>query len=483
MTDAVAPAGLTSRAKPLFSEGYKRWVLGLLLVVYTSNFIDRTIIAYLAPALRADLKLTATQIGLLQGLAFAVLYALLGLPIARLAERKSRVSIIAVCLAAWSAFTALCGVAQNFLVLLLFRVGVGVGEAGCSPPAHSLISDYYEPKKRATALSIYSFGIPLGTMIGAVAGGWIAQNLSWRAAFLIVGLPGLVLALIVKLGIKEPPRGHSEAAPVPELPSDATVEPQAAPPSLLQVFKVLFSRWSWIHLALGVMLASFAGYGVGAFVPQYFTSTFGLNLAKVGLVFGLIGGFSAGAGTLLGGFLTDRLGRSDGKWYALVPAIGLLVATPVYLLAYSRDAWTTAALLLLIPGIFHYTYLGPTFAATHNLVEPRMRATATAILFLVLNLIALGAGPVFTGWLADLFSQHAFASQGLGTFQAACPGGKAVAGASAEAAAACRGAVGLGARHAILATTLIYAWAGVHYLLAAVSLGRDLKAAAAKRAA
>lgn len=481
MTDAVAPAGVMPHAKPLFSEGYKRWVLGLLLVVYTSNFIDRTIIAYLAPALRADLKLTATQIGWLQGPAFAILYALLGLPIARLAERKSRVTIISVCLAAWSTFTALCGVAHNFLILLLFRVGVGIGEAGCSPPAHSLISDYYEPKKRATALSVYSFGIPLGTMIGAVAGGWIAQNMSWRAAFLIVGLPGLLLALVVKLGVREPPRGHSETAPVPELPSDATVEPQEAPPSLWAVTKVLFSKRSWVHMALGVMLASFAGYGVGAFVPQYFTSMFGLNLAKVGLIFGLIGGFSAGAGTLVGGFLTDRLGKSSGKWYALVPALGLMIATPIYLLAYSRETWTAAALLLLIPGVFHYTYLGPTFAATHNLVEPRMRATATAILFLVLNLIALGVGPVFTGFMADQFSQHVFASHGLGAFQAACPGGKALAGAAAESAAACKSAVGLGARYAILATTLIYAWAGVHYFLAALSLGRDLKAAAAAR--
>lgn len=471
----VEGAGVAG-ARPAARGGdvYRRWVLGLLVAVYTCNFIDRTIIAYLAPAIRADLKLDAAEIGWLQGPAFAVLYAVLGIPIARLAERWNRVSIITACLVAWSAFTALCGMARSFMTLFLFRVGVGIGEAGCSPPAHSVLSDYYEPQRRSSALAVYSFGIPLGTMLGAIFGGWIAQHFSWRAAFVMVGLPGALLALIVKLAVREPARGAMEpAAALPELTEDVTVETRA--PSLGTVAAMLFKRRSWIHMAIGVMLVSFAGYGAGAFAPQYFTSQFGLPLATVGLLFGLIGGVSSGAGTLVGGFLTDRLGRDDGRWYALVPAIGLLVATPIYLLAYTRDDWRFAAFLLLVPGVFHYTYLGPTFAATHNLVAPRMRATATAILFLILNLFALGGGPVFTGIVTDLFSQHAFAAHAAGAFKAVCPGGHAPPGAGAVAAAACRSAVGLGARGGILVTTLILLWASLHYFLAARTLGRDLE--------
>jgi MFS family permease len=187
------------RGKPLYSNGYKASVLGLLLATYTFNFIDRTIIATIGQAIKVDLKLTDTQLGLLGGLYFALLYTLLGIPIARMAERWNRVTIISVSLVIWSGFTALCGSAASFAQLALYRFGVGVGEAGCSPPSHSLISDYYAPKQRASALSIYSFGIPLGTMFGAVAGGWLAQEFSWRVAFVIVGLPGILLAVIVKL--------------------------------------------------------------------------------------------------------------------------------------------------------------------------------------------------------------------------------------------------------------------------------------------
>ena len=224
MTDAPAPAA----AKPLFSNSYKALVLGLLLSAYTFNFIDRTIISTIGPKIREDLHLNNTQLGALGGLYFALLYTVLGIPIARLAERFSRVWIITMALVVWSGFTALCGTAANFTTLAAYRFGVGVGEAGCSPPSHSLISDYFEPKKRATALSIYSFGIPLGAMIGAVAGGWLATAFSWRVAFVVVGLPGLLLAILVKLLMKEPPRGHADLEEKAKLPEDVTAH--AAPP-------------------------------------------------------------------------------------------------------------------------------------------------------------------------------------------------------------------------------------------------------------
>jgi len=485
---AVTHAGASAPAsKPLFSESYKQSVLWLLVLAYTFNFIDRTIISTIGQAIKVDLKLTDTQLGLLGGLAFALLYTTLGIPIARLAERRSRVNIITIAIVVWSGFTALCGMAHTFLHLLLFRVGVGVGEAGLSPPAHSLISDYFEPQKRASALSIYSFGIPLGSMFGAVAGGWIAQNLDWRMAFLIVGLPGLVVALLIKVFVKEPPRGYSDrlvaqqAADAPAVEGDETAPAvHAKPPSIWQVAKRIFGKWGFFHMVAGITLASFAGYGVGQYSAPYFIRAFGLDLATVGIIFGLIGGVSAGAGTLLGGFLTDLAAKKSGRWYALVPAIGLLVACPLYILVYLQADWKLAAGLLLIPGIFHYTYLGPTFGVIQNAVSLRMRATATALLFLVLNFIALGFGPLFCGWCIDMLSQSIFATKNLGSFFEMCPGGIGREGAGQVIDAACKAATAKGTQQGIILNLLIYAWAGVHYLLAAITLPKDMAAALAQ---
>ena len=442
--------------------------------------------------------------GLLGGLYFALLYTLLGVPIARLAERFSRVNIIAVSLAVWSGFTALCGAAGSFATLAAFRFGVGIGEAGCSPPAHSLISDYYEPRRRASALSIYAFGIPLGTMFGAVAGGWLAQNLSWRAAFVVLGLPGLILAVLFKLVVKEPPRGYSDAEARRTL-ALAPEPPRVAPPfsmmgefrEMAAVTKVLFTKWPVLHMVLGVTLASFGGYGAGQFVPQYFVGAFGLDLATVGLVVGLVGGFSAGLGTLVGGFVADRMAKRSAAWYALTPAIGLGICTPIYIIAYLQADWKLTAALLLIPGIFHYTYLGPTFGVIQNSVETRRRATATAVMFLFLNLIALGGGPPFTGWLIDRLAQTAFTDPGLTgvlgpvsawlggvgeagrNFAAACPGGVAPAGSGPEAAEACRAALASGTRNGIIITFLFYSWASIHYFLAAIGLAKHMRERAA----
>jgi len=502
MAQAPAPGG----DKPLYSNGYKAGVLSLLLATYTFNFIDRTIIATIGQAIKVDLNLTDTQLGLLGGLYFALLYTLLGIPIARLAERFNRVTIISVSLVIWSGFTALCGSAASFAQLAAYRFGVGVGEAGCSPPSHSLISDYYEPKQRASALSIYSFGIPLGTMFGAVAGGWLAQEFSWRVAFVIVGLPGIALAILVKLIVKEPPRGHSETKPVNAELEDITPPVVAKPKfslaeefsELWTVTKVLFGKWPVLHMVLGVTIASFGSYGSGAFVPPYFVRSFELGLAQVGLITGLIGGFSAGIGTLVGGFLSDWAGKKSAKWYALVPAIGLIICTPIYILAYLQTDWQTTALILLVPGIFHYVYLAPTFAVVQNSVDPRRRATATAILFFFLNLIALGGGPVFTGWLIDSLSHFnfnhpdstgifaalfgAFGDPGAASFTTSCPGGLAPKGAGAELAGLCKGAMARSTQQGIIVSLCFYAWAGVHYALAAIGMVKHMKERAVAQA-
>ncbi|HEY2051921.1 MAG TPA: MFS transporter [Caulobacteraceae bacterium] len=489
------------------TEGYRSVVVGFLVAAYTMNFVDRTIVGIIGQAIKVDLKITDTQLGLLGGMAFAILYTVLGIPIARAAERFNRVTIISAAMVVWSAFTVACGFAGSFLGLLALRVGVGVGEAGCSPPAHSLISDYYAPRRRASALAVYAFGIPLGGMIGAVAGGWLAKTVGWRGAFMIVGAPGVIVALLLKLVVREPPRGASEALERPIGPEDVAAHAVDASPrghwlkyelsELWIVTRQLFGSWPVLNMILGVTLVSVGGYGIGQFAAPYFNRAFGLDYATVGLIFGLIGGFSTGLGTLAGGFISDRASRRSARWYALTPAIGLAIATPIYLFAYSRPDWRVAAAVLLLPGVFHYTYLGPTFGVVQNVVEPRRRATATAVMFLFLNLIALGGGPLLTGWFIDHLAELHFTGAGgqnlwsafLGLFGAsgsdfahACPGGLAPKGAPPTAGAACHDALVAATRQGILITVFFYLWGALHYLLANFGLARRLAVASNLRA-
>ena len=460
-----------SSTASLFSEGYKRGVLSLLLLAYTFNFIDRTIVNTIGQAIKVDLRLTDTELGLLGGLAFALCYTFLGIPIARLADRGNRVTIITVSIAVWSAFTAACGIAQNFVMLLLMRVGVGVGEAGLSPPAHSLISDYYEPHRRASALSVYGLGIPLGVMFGAVAGGWIADNFSWRMAFLLVGLPGLFVALLVKVFIKEPPRdsvGRSGSA------STSVLADQN--PSLWDVIRTMFSTWGLIHLVAGCTLVSMAGYGTSMYSQAYFIRYFGVSYTLVGLIFGVIGGISSAIGTLLGGWLADLGGRSNLRWYALVPGIGVTLALPFYVLVFTRGSWQASAWLLILPGIFHFMYVGPSWGLVQNVMPGPTRATAAALLLFIVNIIGLGLGPPVCGWLIDTFSASAFDAYELGSMAEQCPGGIGFEGSSAQLDAACRASVSLGTRWGILVTLIFYAWGALHYFLSAMALPRKFPA-------
>lgn len=487
-----------------FSDGYKRLVLALLVSAYTFNFIDRTILATIGQAIKADLKISDTQLGLLGGLYFALLYTLLGIPIARVAERFSRVNIISLAIVIWSGFTALCGTAASFATLAAYRFGVGVGEAGLSPPAHSLISDYFEPKKRASALAIYSFGIPLGTMIGAVAGGWLALHVGWRVAFVAVGLPGIIIAVAIKMLMKEPPRGHSEPQSHAFLAEDLVAEEPAKPAvtlaselrEIVAVARILFGKWPVANMVLGITLISFAGYGAGQFVPPYFIRAFGLNYAEVGLITGLIGGFSQSIGTLSGGVLTDRLAKFSPRWYALTPAIGISLAFPFIVAIYTAQTWQLAAVFMLFPGMLSYVYLGPTFGVVQNMVPTRRRATATAVMFFFLNLIALGGGPPITGWVIDHFSAFHFtyphqdgiwqAISGFfdtdpASYQAVCPGGEAPDGSDQTLQAACKGALVLATRHGILVAYAFGLWGAFHYFLGSFGLKEAMAQARADR--
>ena len=423
-----------AKPSPLTSPRYRTYVLALLVVVYVFNFLDRQIVTILAEPIKVDLGLNDTQIGLMTGLAFALFYTVLGIPIARLADRANRVSIISVALVIWSGMTALSGFAQNFWQMLAARIGVGVGEAGCSPPAHSLIADYYPPEKRASALSIYALGIPFGSILGLLAGGWIAEIYGWRTAFFVVGVPGIALAALVKLTLREPLRGMSEH----------TKANDAEQPSLGETLRTLLRNRTLVHVAMGGALTSFVGYGLGQWLPAFFIRIHQMGIAETATYFGLVLGVASAIGTFLGGALADRLARRDRRVYVWLPAAGVLIAFPFYVVAMLQNNPYLAIGILIAPSILNSLWLGPAFGTIQNLAPMKMRALASAILLFILNIIGLGLGPFLVGVLSDLLS---------GTF----------------------GPDSL--RYAILIATVAYFWAGAHFLLAGRSIRQDLDAA------
>ena len=372
-----------------------RVTLWILLIVYIFNFIDRQIVNILAEPIARDLKLSDTQIGLMTGLAFALFYTVLGIPIARFADSgtTSRPKLIAVALGLWSAMTALCGLAQNFVQLLLARIGVGVGEAGCTPPAHSLISDMVPPAKRSSALAFYSLGIPIGTLMGMIIGGTLADLMSWREAFVIVGLPGVALALVVWFVLKDP--RQADAA--------AILRGQSQPAALplgQAVAEVMRSR-AFVLLLCAGSAAAFLSYGKTTWTTIFFQRTHDLTPGQVGLWFGLIGGVGGMLGTWLGGYLADRFGAKNRRHVLSAPAIGMALAVPLALAAYHAPSWPLALVLLFVPTVMNSFYYGPTYSAAQGLVPLRARAIAAATLLFFQNLIGLGLGPLFFGMLSD----------------------------------------------------------------------------------
>ncbi len=370
-------------------------MLGVLVVVYVFNFIDRQILAILAPSIKEDLGLSDTQIGALSGVAFGIFYATLGIPIARLADKHSRVNIISICLAIWSLMTALSGLAQNFVQLLIARIGVGIGEAGGSPPSHSLLADYFSPDKRATALGIYALGIPIGILFGNLAGGWINEFFGWRNAFFLVGVPGIILAIILKLTVQEPPRGYSEEKP-----------PEVNQVPFRDVVKTMWNFRAFRYIALGAGTQAFVGYGSIAWMPSFLVRTHDMSTGEVGTALGLIIGIFGGAGTLLSGLIGDRLGARDIKWYMLVPAYAFLIAVPTGAAVYLVDGLWAALIIYMMPAFLVNLYTGPTFAMTQSLAPLAMRAAASALLLFIINIIGLVFGPTTVGIISDLLQSN-----------------------------------------------------------------------------
>ena len=378
-----------------------RVTLWILLIVYIFNFIDRQIVNILAEPIRMELGLSDTQIGLMTGLAFALFYTVLGLPIARFSDRSTtnRAWLIGGALAVWSTMTALCGLAQNFIQLLLARIGVGVGEAGCTPPAHSLIADMVEPAKRSSALAFYALGIPIGTLLGMLVGGFLADTVGWRNAFLIVGVPGVLLAVFVFMLLRDPRRTGMMQA-------QSTGASQEQMP-MKDALRSIFTSKAFVLLVTAGSAAAFLAYGKVTWITIFFQRTHGLTPGETGFYFGLVNGVAGIAGTMLGGYLADRFGSKNRRHVLTAPAIGMVISIPFALLAFMTDNWSLALVLLIIPTLCNSLYYGPTYSSIQGLVPLRARAIAAAVLLFFQNLIGLGFGPLFFGMLSD-FLQPSF---------------------------------------------------------------------------
>lgn len=429
LVTGAAGAGAPCATEDAASLAYRSYVLAVLVIVYTFNFIDRQIVGILAIPIKAELSLTDSQLGMMGGLAFALFYTLLGIPIARLADRANRIGIMTVALTLWSLMTAVCGVTHSFAQLFMARLGVGIGEAGGVAPAYSLICDYFPSKERARALSVYSFGIPMGSAAGIALGGFITSLMSWRMAFLVVGLAGLLLTPLLKLSVREPPRGTFD--PV----TDA-----ASRPALREVVATLARKPSFWGLSLGASAASMMGYGLFFWMPSFVVRSFGVNLLHASLAYGglvLVGGLF---GIWCGGVLADRYGARRKAAYALIPAIAFVTTVPFYVAGVLSSTLSASIAILLVPTALGLVWLGPILAAVQHLVPANMRATASALFLFINNLIGIGLGTTLIGVVSDAMRLH-FGNESL--------------------------------RYAILAGTGFYLIAAALLLLASRRLNRD----------
>ena len=418
---------------PDFSRGLKAYTVGLLTLIYTANYVDRQIVAILLPAIKADMGLSDTQLGILTGLAFGIFYATLGIPIAYLADRMSRKKIIIACLSLFSLMTFLCGMAQNYLQLLLARIGVGVGEAGTSPPSHAMIADMYAPSERATPLAVFALGINLGLFVAFLAGGWIADNYGWRTAIQVIALPGFGLAILAWFTLRDPPRGMSDG------------QAGEAPP-LMETFALMWETAALRQIIIGSTLVIIVGYGAVAWLPSYFIRVHGMSATQVGGILALMIGVGGGIGTALGGIAADRLGKRDVRWNVWLIGLVTVIFTPLSLAGYVANDTQTALLLLILPFCVGALYFGPTLAMLHTLVRPEMRSLASAILLFINNIFGLGLGPLSVGLLSDKLTPQ-YGPQGLG--------------------------------YALAIMLLVGLWGAMHYFLAARSLKQDIARAAA----
>jgi len=411
---------------------YRWYVLGVLTAVYASSQVDRQVMGILLEPIKLELGASDTQMGFLIGLTFAVFYATLGMPIAMLADRSNRRNIITAAISIWSVMTVLCGFAASFLQLALARIGVGVGEAGSSPPSHSIIADLFDPKTRGTAMGIFALGVNIGLLLAYLVGGWMSEYFGWRATFIAVGLPGIFIGILLYFTTTEPRRGASE------LQSDA----EENVPPFATVASYMWKTASIRHIVIGSSLAGFVGYGFVLWMPSFLARSHGLSPTEIGITLALMTGVIGGLGTFTAGRLTDVLARRDVRWRTWVVAIGKAGYVPFLAMVFIVDDFWVAMAIYTIPAFFGGFYLAPTFSLIQSLVSLRMRALAASITLFVLNIIGLGFGPQLVGIMSDYFAPE-YGNESL--------------------------------RMALLVLTFLNLWCGLHYYLASRTLKADLE--------
>lgn len=429
--ESATVAGVTPQAQD-FSTAYKIYVLLLLLLAYVTNYADRMILSVLLPALKAEFQVSDAALGFLAGTAFAVFYATLGVPIAIWADRGNRKTIITLAIAIWSVMTAVCGLAQNYWQFALARVGVGVGEAGGSPPSHAIISDLFSPKARATALGVFALGVPFGLFVGLYGGAQVAAEYGWRSAFYVLGIPGLLIAALVFFTIREPRRGAS----------DGLAHAQAPAPSLMTTVTHMLKQPSLVHVFTGATITTFVGYAAVQWWPTFVMRSHGLSMVDLSLFLALVFGVAGGLGTFAGGYFADLFSKRDKRWMPRIVVAATVIGLPFGIALYLVDSSFLVFALIGIPAFMGAVYLPPTYAMTQGLVEVRMRTVASALLLFVINLIGMGLGPWAAGAISD-YLEPTFGKDSL--------------------------------RYALLILSFLNIWAAAHYWIAGYYYEQDLK--------
>lgn len=499
MSTAIPAAGdAPADGRSYGSPGYRLYVLIVLTMVYTLNFIDRNLLNVIAGPIIAEFKLTDTEYGFLNGPPFAIFYALMGIPIAMIADRFNRVVVLSLCIALWSVMAALCGLAASFLFLLFARIGVAIGEAGGTPPSNSIIGDYFKPKSRAHALGIFAMGVTIGGALSNFFGGPIAAGLNgpavqalfeswgwqwavdmadwskiegWRVAFVVIGAPGVLVALLVLLTVKEPPRGYSDPPGVGKV--------QKA--SMVETLKELGPKTTFWTMSMGAALVALVGYGLTAFQAPMAARLHGVDPGTFALHFGGPLALFSAVGTFLGGFIVDRTSHRINSAVALVPVVGMLLAMPLYIFAYyqpTESLYSVALPVWCVGAMCHYMYLGSQYTIGQGVVSQRGRASAIAILLLIIALIGNGIGPLLTGALSDMFMSmdlRASAFAGELTTQL-CRDAAQVAQLPPDQQAVCGLAYGNGLRSAMVATALVFVPAALFFFLSSLTLKKDMLA-------
>jgi len=436
--ETPAAAGTSRLDKP----AYQYYVLAVLVLGYVFNVVDRGVLAILQLDIREQLEISRTAMGLLTGLGFGLFYAVMGIPIARLADRWSRVNVLALAVALWSAATALCGAAYNFVSLAIFRTATGVGEAGGSPPSHSLISDYFPTSRRATALAIYAMSVPFGTALGNVASGWSNQYFGWRLTFVFVGLPGVLVALLAWATIKEPPRGYADGRKV-------RANDQAPP--FMTVFRFLLTRRSFMHMSIAAALHAVMWYAGSNWNAEFFRGYHGMSSGVAGnylATFALVGAI----GSFLGGFLADRLSVrwNDKRWYMWVPGVACLAMVPLQFVSYLSLNLSLVVPTFSVMVVLASMFFGPSFSVAQSIATVRMRAVSASVLLFIQSIIGLTLGAALPGTISDLLAPTSG---------------------------------GLALPYAMVIVGFANIWAAVHYFLGARSYRADLEETAKLNAA